>query len=53
VVLLDPGFNGMHGSFIALIMEAVCTSETSMYFGKTKQCYTQKAVILITAAIRI
>jgi hypothetical protein len=36
----------MHTAFIVLMMEAVCTSETSVYFNETIQHYIKKAVII-------
>jgi hypothetical protein len=36
----------------AMTMEAVCTSETTVYFYKTTQIISQKASIFILAAMR-
>jgi hypothetical protein len=44
----------LHGLFIVLMMEAVCTSETSVYFHKTtchyipESCHLQQKIRLDT-----
>jgi hypothetical protein len=52
IVKVDRSFRGARYLFIALMMEAVSTCETSIYFKKTTRRYILEGCYLHTYAVR-
>jgi hypothetical protein len=48
-----PQYSACGSSFIALMMEAVCTSEMSVYFNKTTQHYIPEGIIFNEDSLEI
>jgi hypothetical protein len=46
------GYICISSIFIALMMEAVCTTETSVYYNETSGAISQKALIFVLDAVR-